>query len=134
MEYIIYERDPRRRKLPKCAARHELEPEVGKFFCGDPRVITKHNIVTPTICRHCNVVSLTPPEAYLPFKLPTTPEYTGPCQYLGELLETRECKSCRGNVRVKVFRCGHPEHAETTVKECRDCPDYEPVIAGAESE
>lgn len=61
-------------------------------------------------------------------------ERAGPCVYLGEALRdaaglgvTRDCATCRGTVRSKVFGCGHPGHdGTTTLKECQSCRDYAP--------
>jgi hypothetical protein len=59
------------------------------------------------------------------------------CAYLGEAIKDadgrqaeRNCPTCQGNVRVKVFACRHPGHAgdpTTTIKDCRTCGDYEAV-------
>lgn len=37
----------------------------------------------------------------------------------------RECPTCAGNVQLKVFRCDHHRHQETTFNECSTCYDYE---------
>jgi hypothetical protein len=50
--------------------------------------------------------------------------YTGPCQHLGEQAGQRLCKTCRGQVRLKVFICNHAAHASTVIRECMACPDY----------
>jgi len=62
------------------------------------------------------------------FRAPTreTPPYTSVCRHLGANIGERECKRCRGNVRLKLFACGHPLHQETTIQECRHCSDYRP--------
>jgi hypothetical protein len=44
---------------------------------------------------------------------------------LGEETGLRECASCAGSVRVRVFACGHPRHEETTVREGEGCPDFQ---------
>jgi hypothetical protein len=47
------------------------------------------------------------------------------CRHLGpETGETRECDTCQGRVRLKVFTCSHPAHGTTTVPECRHCADF----------
>jgi hypothetical protein len=58
-----------------------------------------------------------------------------PCVYLGLPIPgeggaqaTRECATCKGNVRAKLWACLHPGHEdrpETTNRECTRCPDYE---------
>jgi hypothetical protein len=58
------------------------------------------------------------------------------CAYLGLALldgtgnqAVRACQTCRGNVRLKVFVCGHPGHAgdpTTTLKACVTCRDFSP--------
>lgn len=47
------------------------------------------------------------------------------CAHLGDVIRLEDCKTCRGTVRVKVFACHHPDHADTTLAFCRTCPDYE---------
>jgi hypothetical protein len=64
----------------------------------------------------------------------------GPCVFLGLAVpgedgspSMRDCPTCRGNVRLKVFACLHPaheEHPETTVRDCWGCGDYEAGGAG----
>jgi hypothetical protein len=66
----------------------------------------------------------------------------GPCVFLGLPVPgedgapaTRDCATCRGNVRLKVFACLHPAHEEqpeTTARDCRGCGDYEVGGGGAE--
>ena len=48
-----------------------------------------------------------------------------PCRYLGRQSGSRKCKTCKGNVQLKVFHCRHPEHEETTLRECARCADYQ---------
>lgn len=55
-----------------------------------------------------------------------------PCVHLGEPVlgpdgepVMRDCPTCTGTVRLKVFGCDHPAHGETTMRQCRECPDYE---------
>lgn len=63
----------------------------------------------------------------------TTAKRRGPCAFLGPAVmgadgkaETVECPTCSGNVRLKVFGCGHPGHdGTTTEKGCRACSDWE---------
>jgi hypothetical protein len=44
---------------------------------------------------------------------------------LGEETGLRDCPSCLGNVRLKVFACSHPAHGETTLQDCGACADHE---------
>jgi hypothetical protein len=53
------------------------------------------------------------------------PPYTGPCRHLGAQTGERLCKSCRGQVWLKVFACSHPRHESTVIRECMACRDYE---------
>ena len=47
------------------------------------------------------------------------------CLFLGPPTgQTKDCPSCKGTVRLKVFRCSHPEHGTVTSKDCAVCPDY----------
>jgi hypothetical protein len=114
--------------LPPCGARHDIERDKGVFFCAHPRVLSKHFIVTAGFCRMCPLKDLPLPETLRPFRLPPaySHEYSGPCQLLGEFKELRDCPTCKGNVKVKVFECNHPKHDETTIKDCQDCYDYVP--------
>ena len=57
------------------------------------------------------------------------PSIRASCVSVREVLREEECPSCRGNVRIKVFRC--ELHGECTlssklssVRACRACPDY----------
>jgi hypothetical protein len=54
------------------------------------------------------------------------PPRTASCRHLGDPIGLRECGPCGGKTRVKVFVCRHPAHVETTIVECRTCPDYMP--------
>ena len=47
------------------------------------------------------------------------------CFYLGAQTGERDCASCSGSVRAKVFACHHELHGETTIQECRTCPHHE---------
>jgi hypothetical protein len=67
-----------------------------------------------------------------------------PCVYLGLPIPDegggqamRECASCRGSVRLKLWACLHPGHEgrpETTTRECLGCPDYESGGEGQKAE
>lgn len=46
----------------------------------------------------------------------------GKCDHLGDQIGERDCKSCGDRtVKLKVYACSHPEHAETTIPECNKC-------------
>ena len=50
---------------------------------------------------------------------------SAPCRLLGEQVGERECPTCRGHVRVKLYAC--PHHPDgVTLAECADCP-HRPV-------
>lgn len=62
------------------------------------------------------------------------------CPYAGSMLhepdgspKLRECESCQGRVRLKMFACTHParEPDEVTVADCRSCPWYPRQTTGA---
>ena len=56
------------------------------------------------------------------------PAYGKRCVYLGNKLGERDCPSCKGNVRLKVFACQHQSHEEATIRDCQVCSDYEPRL------
>lgn len=49
-----------------------------------------------------------------------------PCRHLGSQTGEQQCRTCRGNVRRKVFQCHHPRHQSTTIQQCVKCRDYKP--------
>jgi hypothetical protein len=49
-----------------------------------------------------------------------------PCRHLGAQTGEQPCRTCRGNVRRKVFDCHHPRHHSTTLQQCLRCRDYKP--------
>ena len=65
------------------------------------------------------------PEAESTTEQAQAPPYNGPCFYLGDARGERPCRTCRGNVRLKVYGCHHEAHEETTIRECQRCVDYE---------
>ncbi|MCB1063660.1 MAG: glycosyltransferase family 2 protein [Verrucomicrobiae bacterium] len=54
------------------------------------------------------------------------PPYSSQCRHLGLQIGEQPCKTCRGNVRQKVFACHHPRHANATIRGCQACGDYTP--------
>jgi hypothetical protein len=112
--------------LPACHSRRLFDGESAVFFCAHPQLHAKDNLVTAEVCRICPCWHEPPPPAFREFHSGPPPRPRGPCQHLGEQVGLRDCPSCGGTVRVKVFACGHPEHRETTLRFCTDCPDHQP--------
>lgn len=114
--------------LPPCHSRRDLPDEPGVYYCAHPQVHAADQRVTAEVCRACGYWRQPPPAAFRPF--PPVPSRTaqGPCFFLGEQTGLRDCPSCRGTVRLKVFACDHPRHRETTLAECKLCPDFEPRL------
>jgi hypothetical protein len=107
--------------LPPCHSRRTLEGESNRYFCAHPRFHSKTGLVTGEVCLVCPLWREPPPAAFRP---DPGPSQRGRCQHLGEQAGLRECPSCRGSVRVKVFACRHPAHLETTLAECAACADF----------
>jgi hypothetical protein len=78
--------------------------------------------VSVEVCLICTLRNEPPPESFRPFPPPPP---RGTCRYLGDQTGLRDCPTCLGNVRLKVFACKHPAHEETTIQECLVCPDHE---------
>src|SRR5260370_24113003 len=111
-------------ELPPCPARRHFEQETDVFFCAHPQHHVQDNLVTAEICRICQLWRQPAPSEFRPFVASAHPKRRdGACSYLGEQVGLRECPTCRGTVRVKVFACHHPRHRETTFSECAQCPD-----------
>jgi hypothetical protein len=70
-----------------------------------------------------------PPAEFRPYPVILTSERQGSCLHLGAQVGHRECPSCQGNVKLKVFECSHPGHGETTMRDCEQCVDYERPLA-----
>jgi hypothetical protein len=85
------------------------------------------NIVSAPICRMCTWWQH-PPENPRPFPAISGKRREGPCMFLGDVIDERLCESCRGAVRIKVYECLHPQHDETTIRDCERCFDYEPRL------
>lgn len=107
--------------MPPCPARHDLPDEPGLFYCAHPRVHIRDQRVHPGVCLGCTRWAEVPPEGYRPFP---PPPRRGRCAHLGPETGLRECVTCGGKVRLKVFACAHPTHSETTLDECAVCPDH----------
>ncbi|HEV3025303.1 MAG TPA: hypothetical protein VGX76_22685 [Pirellulales bacterium] len=118
-------------RLPACHSRRELQPGKAPFYCAHPDVHVPDQLVTAEICRLCNRWSEPPPDVFRPFPpVVFPPPDAGPCFHLGEQAGLRDCPSCQGNVRIKVFECRHPLHVETTLAECSRCGEYDARLAG----
>jgi hypothetical protein len=111
--------------LPACHSRRLFDGEESLFFCAHPQLHAKDNLVTPEICRICPYWQQPAPPEFRPFRPDARPKPRGPCLHLGEQTDLRECKTCGGSVRVKVFACAHPDHRETMLRYCAGCSDHQ---------
>lgn len=113
--------------LPVCHSRRELVSQPGHFFCAHPQVNAEGQIVTADVCQLCARWREPAPTSFRPFEQPTRAlEPDARCAFLGNATGWRQCTSCRGNVRLRVFECQHPWHNSTTLGECRNCRDFQP--------
>src|SRR5262245_52758516 len=117
--------------LPPCHSRRDYWPLEGIFFCAHPRVHVRDNLVSVAICRICSRFLEPPPAEFRPYPVILTSERQGPCLHLGDQVGLRECSTCQGNVKLKVFGCSHPAHGETTLPDCERCVDYERRLSKA---
>lgn len=114
--------------LPACHSRRDWDETSGTFFCAHPNVHTRDNLVRAAICQSCTKWQEPAPEEVLePGGTPTS-DRCAACLHLGRTIRLDDCASCKGSVKIKVFACGHPEHAETTYRGCLPCRDYEPPL------
>ena len=119
---------PGAESLPFCHSRREYDASAGVFFCAHPNVHIARNLVDSQVCRPCEWWRKPPPEEFLPHFGSIAANHNGKCWFLGEQVGLRDCPSCNGNVRLKVFDCRHVEHEVTTLEECNRCVDYEPQL------
>jgi hypothetical protein len=105
----------------RCHSRRDLPGEAEYFYCAHPRVHAPGQRVYEGVCRACGRWRDPPPEEFRPFPPPPP---RGRCLFLGAETGLRDCPTCSGSVRVKVFACAHPAHGETTLAECPACPDH----------
>lgn len=113
-------------ELPDCHSRRDDDPAARLFLCAHPKVHVADNRVTSAVCRICAHWQQPPPSPFREFPPGQFIVRHGPCEYLGAQIALRECPSCRGNVKVKVFACSHPTHDTTTIDDCLHCSDYQP--------
>ncbi len=111
--------------VPPCHSRRSLEGQSNLYFCAHPLLHSNNQLVTEEVCRVCPLWREPPPAEFRAFPPVPPPLPRGLCHYLGEETGLRECPSCRGMVRLKVFACHHPRHRETVLTECASCVDYE---------
>ena len=108
-----------------CAARADWIRNHGRFFCRHPRVHVRDQIVSANVCRQCVSRTTVNIASQRPYPTLNLVNRSGPCFHLGGQTGERKCETCQGEVRQKVFACLHPEHSETTVKDCDRCGDYD---------
>jgi hypothetical protein len=111
-------------RVPPCHSRRELPTTPGVMYCVHPRVRITGMIVRPEICRRCNYCKEPAPETFQPFPPQPLPPPRGRCEFLGDVVGHRDCPTCSGKVRLKVFACSHPAHDEPTLLDCLKCADH----------
>ncbi len=107
--------------LPPCHSRRELPTTPGVMYCVHPRVHVNGMVVREVNCRMCNYWKEPAPESFQSFPPPPP---RGRCEFLGEVVAYRDCPTCCGAVRLKVFACSHPAHHQTVWSECLKCSDH----------
>jgi hypothetical protein len=115
--------------LPHCHSRRDFNPQEQIYFCAHPLVNIDRQLVTPAVCGHCTRWRDPKPEKFRDFPTKVHVRRDGPCMYLGEQTGLRDCPTCRGNIKLKEFRCHHPAHTTTIINECHVCFDYEARLA-----
>ena len=117
--------------LSPCHSRRELPQSDDRFVCLHPKVHAQNNIVPYEVCRQCGLWREPPPAEFRVLPPRFFERLEGACRHLGDQTGLRDCPTCRGHVRVKVFACRHPNHVETTLAECEQCRDFEfPLPSG----
>jgi hypothetical protein len=110
--------------LPPCHSRRFFEGTQEVFFCAHPLLHARDNVVVKEVCQICPYWKEPAPEQFRPFTPGPPPRPRGTCLYLGGQIGLRDCPTCSGSVKVKVFSCAHPAHGETTRRECEVCRDH----------
>lgn len=122
--------------LQPCHSRRCLDGRTDKYFCAHPRVMAPGALVSPGLCLMCDLWKQPPPSnprAFPPPPSPSIEQLRGMCVHLGKEIGLRECQSCQGRVRIKLYACHHPGHAETILNECFRCPDFNSRIETLET-
>jgi len=109
--------------LPACHSRRLLTANGTTYFCAHPAVDVPDQRVTDSDCRGCPLWREEPPSQFRAFP-PLELKRREQCLFLGDQTGTRPCKTCRGQVKMKVFDCHHPMHADTTLRACLRCPHF----------
>jgi len=110
--------------LAPCHSRRAFDPSQQSFFCAHPGVGAFDGMVSPALCKICRQSAEPAPIRFRDrSEAPRRPR-AQPCSFLGKETGLRECPTCHGKVKLKVFDCHHPKHPETTISECQRCPDY----------
>ena len=112
--------------LPACHSRRDYDAAARVYLCAHPMVHIQDTLITADICRICNRCSEPPPPRFREFPPGKHVVGHGPCFHLGEQTGLRDCPTCRGNVKVKLYACSHPHHQSTTISDCLRCADYRP--------
>jgi hypothetical protein len=103
-------------ELPICRHRSPVLPS-GMYHCASTLVPTEGREISGEFCRDicdAKMKCCDHPDLQLPVP-------RGICRYLGEQTGLRECATCNGKTKYKVFACNHPAHVETTWAECLTC-------------
>src|SRR5262249_7323378 len=109
---------------PPCHSRRIIDSNSRDFFCAHRRHHSTGNVVPAEICNVRPLWKDSTPESFRPLPKEWPPKPRGLCVFLGQQIGLRNCPTCPGTVRVKVFVCSHPAHLETTLPECGQCPDH----------
>ncbi|WP_339910220.1 hypothetical protein [Symmachiella dynata] len=112
-------------KLPDCHSRHAVSDLQHEYHCTHPDVYARGRRVTDGVCKVCELWRLPPPGILVEHAAYSPLVRIGRCRHLGDQTGERLCPTCGGSVRVKLFACGHPNHSETTMRDCLLCNDYE---------
>lgn len=112
-------------KLPDCHSRQAIADSQREFHCAHPDVHTRGRRVTAGVCIACKYRLLPPPGELVEHADYVPSVRIERCGHLGEQIGERLCATCGGSVRIKRFACLHPDHTETTIRDCLLCNDYE---------
>lgn len=117
--------------LPVCPARREIPHEPDVFQCAHPQVFARGQRVHAGVCSICTYWrEFTDASPATAKTLVVDAERSrlarsAQCLFLGEQIGESACPTCPpGKVRIKVFRCTHPHHSQTTIPDCQTCRDY----------